>query len=147
MIDRECDVCQRPYAAKTKRSRYCSPECNRRASRVGKSEKKSGGTLKLVMFGNPITPPSPDDADDQGLVGSTYRQLKSIGRLDTVAGQAAMFLARRLVASDSDTGSAIASLSREFREAMERALDGLASAHDPVNEIQERVAKKLALLE
>ena len=58
-------------------------------------------------------------------------------RLDTVAGQVAFELAVR-VANRREMGSAVASLSKQLREAMAEALAGVAVAADPLDEIRAR---------
>jgi hypothetical protein len=67
----------------------------------------------------------------------TARELEDAGRLDTVFGQAALVLARR-IESPMETGSSIASMTKQLRETMVDALKGAAVAADPLDEIRAR---------
>jgi len=90
-------------------------------------------------------PRSLDDLDEMraaGLIEAVERDLAAAGRLNTVLGQQALLLARR-IGSPVDTGASVASMSRELREVMARAVDGVPFAADPLDEIAARRAAKL----
>jgi len=82
-----------------------------------------------------------EEAPPSELERAVTRELEAVGRLDTVAGQVALELAYR-VASPHETGAAVASLYKQFREAMAEALAGVAVAADPLDEIRARRDRK-----
>ena len=69
------------------------------------------------------------------------RELEAVGRLESFAGQVALELAFR-VASPHESGAAVASLAKQFREAMAKALAGVDRAADPLDEIRARRDRK-----
>lgn len=77
-----------------------------------------------------------------GLLGATRRQLEDAGRLDSIAGQAALVLAEQLV-NGQHSGAGYAALVRELRATIAEALDGAAVANDPLDEIKLRRDLKL----
>jgi hypothetical protein len=77
------------------------------------------------------------------LVEATQRELSDASRLETVLGRQAVELARR-IASPSETGASVASLSKEFRAVMEAAMEGVGVAADPLDELRARRERKRA---
>jgi hypothetical protein len=69
------------------------------------------------------------------LVAATVRELEEAGRLWSVSGQQAVRLAE-LVGSSTESASGVAVASREFRAVLAAALDGVAHADDPVDELR-----------
>jgi len=74
---------------------------------------------------------------DLTLAQVTRDQLDAAGRLETYQGQAALELARRIV-SPFESGSSVASMTKQLRETMADALKGAAVAADPLDEIRRR---------
>jgi hypothetical protein len=77
------------------------------------------------------------------LYATTRQKLEAVDRVDTVAGQQALTLAARM-SSPSETGAAIASLSRQLSVVMAEALAGATVAADPVDELGARRERKYA---
>ncbi|MFQ6170377.1 hypothetical protein ACK8HX_02120 [Oryzobacter sp. R7] len=82
----------------------------------------------------------------------TLRDLEKAGRLDTVDGQAALALARQ-IDTGNESGSALTSLVRGVREALDLALIGAAperpapegdTAPDPIDLAKERSERRRA---
>jgi hypothetical protein len=71
-----------------------------------------------------------------GLLTVTEKTLSDAGVLDTVAGQQAVELARR-IGSPFETGSAVAAMSRQLQAVMTEALK-FAAAEDPLDELRKR---------
>lgn len=71
------------------------------------------------------------------LVVQTERELDAAGVRDSVLGQTALRLAEKL-AGNFDTGSAMASLSREFRAVMAQALSDGTKKSDSIDELAAR---------
>lgn len=129
---RSCDVCSREYVAERPNSRFCSATCRKRNQRTP-------GADVVAMPKPPPPAPEPARPPRLPLTTATGAELEAAGRLDTVIGQQAMVLARRIDgAAALETGSAVASLSREFRAVMAEALAGVRAAADPVDELRAR---------
>jgi hypothetical protein len=77
------------------------------------------------------------------LVATIEKKLRAADRLDTPAGQMALVLAERLAAG-LDTGSALATLSRELTARMDEALAGAKLETDRLDELKARRERKAA---
>ena len=128
-MQRKCESCGRSYQAARPNSKFCGDTCRKRAQRSPKS-----GAVKP-------TEPTPSLA--AGLEAVTARELEAADRLDTVFGQAALVLARR-IESPMETGSSIASMTKQLRETMADALKGAQQVADPLDEIRARRDSKRA---
>lgn len=132
-MQRSCDACGRSYEAKRATSKYCGSNCRTRVSRAGGAPQPK----VVVALDRPT-----------GLLGDlvdvTRRRLEAVDRLDTVLGLQAVFLADQLVnGGRAESGSSLASLSKELRAVMDAALEGVAKAADPVDELRRRREAKL----
>lgn len=128
-MQRRCESCGKSYEAARKTSKYCGGTCRVRASR---------GALAPAV--SPLAA-LPDPSPDTGLVAMVEKELRDAGRLDTFLGQAAVALARRIVA-DQDTGSAIASLNREMRATVADAVKGASVARSAVDRRKDELAAR-----
>ena len=128
-MQRKCASCGRSYVAARPNSKFCGDTCRKRAQR---SPKRS--TTKPV---EPIL------SIPTGLGSVTARELDAADRLDTVLGQAALVLARR-IESPMETGSSIASMTKQLRETLADALKGAQQVADPLDEIRARRDSKRA---
>ena len=135
-MQRKCESCKRAYQATRPNSKYCGDTCRKRAQR---SPKKSPKPVDLSLpellagLGSAKT--------HWPLTDVTARELEDAGRLDTVLGQAAMVLARR-IESPMETGASIASMTKQLRETLADALKGAQQAADPLDEIRVRRESK-----
>lgn len=107
MVQVTCAGCHERFEAKTKRAKWCTPACKMRAKRRGD-----------VAPAEESKAPAPVD---DGLVSAVRAQLAAADRLDTVPGQLAVQLARKLVDVDA-TG--VSGLSKELRAVLAEALEG-----------------------
>lgn len=121
-MQRLCDSCQKPYEAKRRTSKFCSPTCRSRASR--------GAVVADLR-------PSPTG----GLVGAVRRELEEVDRHETALGYATLALAER-IAAGNDTGSAVASLTREMRTTLEAAKAGARVADSPLAQMRDELAER-----
>ena len=128
-MQRKCESCKRAYQATRPNSKFCGDTCRKRAQRSPKP-----ATMK-----QPKAPP----VLVVGLGAVTARELEAADRLDTVLGQAALVLARR-IESPMETGASIASMTKQLRETLADALKGAAQAADPLDEIRARRESKRA---
>ncbi len=131
MIDLVCVVCGRPFQALRSTARYCDATCRQRA-------KRAGGVSPVAALPEPPTDAEPD------LVAATRRELVRAKREDSVLGQQALALALRLSTGAADTGSAVASLSKELRAVMAEAMQGVPAAPDALDELMERRRRKVS---
>ena len=127
-MQRICESCKKPYQATRPNSKFCGDTCRKRAQR---SPKKSPG--------KPVATP----VVSAGVAAAAARELEAADRLDTVLGQAALVLARR-IESPMETGASIASMTKQLRETLADALKGAAQAADPLDEIRARRESKRA---
>lgn len=129
-----CSGCGATFEGRNSRARYCSERCKKRGQR--KPAEPAGA--------KPGRTPAPSTSGD--FVEATRRELIRIGRLDSMLGQQALVIARRMGSTD-ETGGAVASLSREHSRLMAAAALG-STPSDPVEvaraarEQQEREARE-----
>lgn len=101
------------------RSKTCGDKCRKAKSR--------GATA----------PPSETlEAETSPLVAATRARLAEVGLADSMIGRQALRLAEAM--SEGDTGSGIATLSRELRATMAEALQDAVAAEDPLDELRLR---------
>jgi hypothetical protein len=127
-MQRECAQCGHSYEAVRPSSKYCGDTCGKRARRSPK---------QIAVKPRPMVASA-------GLEAVAARELEAAGRLDTVLGQAALVLARRLE-SPMETGASIASMTKQLRETLVDALKGAAQAADPLDELRARRDSKRAV--
>jgi hypothetical protein len=139
-----CEVCKTPFEAQRVTAKYCSKRCSVRATR----SRAAGRPLAPAQQPTAAAPAAPtvqappvSSADTPLLVAATISELAAAEKLGTTLGQQAVRLAERMVAG-SETGSAVASLSKELRATMAEALKGAQQAGDPVDEIRARRDRK-----
>lgn len=119
MVTVECAACGESFEAKSSRAKYCSGTCRTRGNRGAGDE--------------PVR---------SGLVAETERELKRLGKAESVAGQQALLVAQRLV-NPSTSGSAVAALSVDLSRLMAHLSRG-AQVVDPVQAAKDEVARKRA---
>lgn len=146
-----CPVCSGEFEAKRSTAVYCSAACRQRGHRAGGTDavkaKRSDGPA-VVVLGGPgfreavIPRPSPPAGSVRSVAAVTERTLLDADRLDTVLGQQALALAMRLDLSAADTGSAVASLSKELRAVLAEALAGVKTRTSALDELRERRDRK-----
>ena len=114
-MQRNCDFCQGLYAAKNRRSRFCSDRCRHR-ERAGRPR--------------PAPPREGGAAAGPELVDAVRAELVAAGRDGTALGRLALLLAGH--AAGPETGAACAAVSRELRATLEAALAGSSAEVDLV---------------
>lgn len=130
-MDVTCATCGNTFQARRSSAKYCGKTCQKRSERQSKPAMQAAPDVPVVEF--PALP----------VVEATKRELEAAGRLETALGQQALRLAKRMH-SEFDTGSALASISRELRAVMAEALKGAAPVADPLDELAERRRRKAA---
>ena len=146
-MDAVCEVCGETFQAKRRTARFCSSNCRVRAHAQVVPLKKPGSAK------NKTTKAKTGETDvevAQLLAGNVeaaaIKQLQEAGRLDSVLGQAALVLARRLDRVTVDTGSAVAGVVKQLEATLEAATAGANVAEDPVDELRRRRDQKLGIV-
>lgn len=124
---RACAACGASLEGRRPQARTCSDRCRDRL----KKRAARGSVVELP----PRT--APEEAESP-LVARLHVELVAADRLETAEGEHALFLARRLVAATRDTGSAVASLSKEYRAARIEALKGAVTERSGLDELRAR---------
>lgn len=119
MVTIACAACGMTFEARSKRAKYCGPTCRTRGNR-GVDE----GSIS---------------AD---LVSEVMRELKRIGKTESVVGQQVLVVAQRMV-SPATSSSAVAALSLDLSRLMSLVSRGAQQA-DPVQAAKDEVARKRA---
>lgn len=142
---RTCAGCGQSLEGRAPSARTCSATCRQRvryrrqrgqlppAEERGRSEKRAR-RVAAVDDGSPGLP---------ALVDAVHRELEQAGKVDTVLGQQALALALRVL-SPVDTGSAVASVSRELRAVMAAVVEDAGETGDALDELASRRASRAA---
>lgn len=148
-----CEQCRDRFEAKRSTAKYCTTRCRTRATRARATRARAQGLPAPAAVDRPAAgaavppasapPPAADGGDVPLLIAATISELVAAGRLGTTIGQQAVKLAERMV-NRSETGSAVASLSKELRATMVEALKGTAQEADPIDELRARRDRKRA---
>jgi hypothetical protein len=140
----ECG-CGKVFEAQRRSARFASSTCRKRASRQPKlrspAQKPSVGRITPVEL-EPAPPPEEVPEPDSDFVALTREELRQLGRLETMLGQQVLIVARRM-SSGAETGSALATLSKEHSRLM-AALGAGGKQADPVDEVKRRRDEKRA---
>lgn len=120
-VVKPCDLCGTPYQAK-RASRYCSPACRSQAS--------------AARVGRKVVPTEPVVVESS-VAAAVRAELQAVGRLDTVAGQAALTLAAR-VDAQAETGAALAALVKQLHATMATATADASESLDVLDELRAR---------
>lgn len=120
-MERSCDSCAATYDAKRPTSRFCSPKCRTRSAR---------GQVVSITPAAPIDPSA-------GVTAATRSALATVDRESTLLGQSALALAAR-IDSQSDTGSALASLVKQLQATFEAATVNTATVVSALDELRLR---------
>ena len=125
-MKRACSRCGKTFEAKRSTAQYCSSSCRVRASQIRKS------SAEVVNLPQKSVEPA-------GLAATVEKQLRDAGKLDSYAGQQALFMARRLERSAMDTGAAVAALSKELDRLMTAVMADVEAEPDALDEVQGQV--------
>lgn len=126
--------------------RCADPDCGRSIDKMSSRAKYCSDTCRARAFaaraaGVGVAPP--DSGDGGVLVAVTTATLESVDRLETVAGQAALDLART-ISSGNTPATAKAALHKQLLATMEEAMRGTRAAHTSVDDLRARRDAKRA---
>lgn len=131
-------ICGTVFDAKRASAKTCSAKCRKRASRAGWSPPPREVTL--VPAADLPEPPRAPEASMFEI--ATRTELEKLGVADSMLGQQVLIVARRM-SNGTETGSALATLSKEHSRLM-GALGAGGKQVDPVDEVARRRGEKLA---
>lgn len=126
MVELVCQGCGKSFESKRRDRKFCDATCRQRGHR-------RGGKPAAVTGLGKVAP----------IVAAVRRELEVGERLDSALGQQALALAEQ-IASGYQSGSAIATLSRELRAVMAEALADAPRADDALDELAKRREAKAA---
>lgn len=112
-METTCASCGVTFTAKRSTAKFCSTTCRSKGHRA---------------------PGKPAPAEHP-LITSVRAELTKANRLNTPAGQQALVLAAQML-HPMNTGSAVASASKQLTEVLALALDGSSVGVDPLEEMQ-----------
>jgi hypothetical protein len=125
---RRCVVDDVEFEALRPHAKYCSDRCRKRGLR----------NPELVTE-VPQKGPAPRSS---GLEVATRAQLEKVGRVDSLAGQQALIMARNVDAAPMGT-TIVSSLMREFRSSLAEAMEGVSVEPDALDRVRSRRDAKL----
>ena len=137
-MKRQCDLldCGVEYEAGTAKSRFHSPACRKRAHR--------GAPTRDASQEAPIVPLSVPDEPAMGPIeAAALKQLQDVERDQTLLGQAALALSRRLDRG-GDTGAGMASLVKQLEATVKAATADVKSADSPLDRMRDELAQRRA---
>lgn len=120
----ECQQCSEKFEAQRSTAKYCGGRCRLQAKRRATPAEAAAVAPNLPRIVELVT-----------------KELADLKKTDTVLGAQALELATRM-ASNKDTGSAIAALSRELDRVMLRLRSGAAKQEDEVASARRRRDEK-----
>lgn len=137
-MQRPCDVCGTPYEAKRPSSKFCSGTCRKRAQRGASTE------TPRTPAPMPLAAPFGAQSDELGPVeAALVRQLTDVERHQSVLGQAALALARR-VDIGRDTGAGLAALVKQLEATVSAAVADVRGQQTPLDAARDELASRRA---
>lgn len=128
MPARTCRSCGESIDGLAPSAKYCkAPACVTSRAKARKRRERVGDVLPILV--------DPTAYRAGSVLEATLRELEGAGVAGTVEGEVALALARR-IDGQADTGSAMASLSRELRVTLAAALRLAESPADPIVDLQ-----------
>lgn len=126
-MQRSCTVCGTGFEAQRPQAKYCSAKCRMRKARGHETAD---------------TEPAPEaDRPVSGLIDAVTAELEAADRLNSVAGQHALELAKRIVnAPGMNTG--VAALSKQLQAVLAEAVKGASQQVNPLDELRARRDRK-----
>lgn len=138
--------CGVEFEAKQPSARSCSAKCRKRASRAGLDlvpvPPRTFEPVAEVPVQVPERIAAPEPLATSEFEQATRDELEKVGQADSMLGQQVLIVARRM-SSGTETGSALATLSKEHSRLM-GALGAGVKHVDPVDEVSRRREEKRA---
>jgi len=117
-MERRCESCGKSFETRSARARFCGSTCRSRAHR-GQLGQPGLSVIRSVPEAPDAAPAAEPAVQPVGaLTESVEKQLRDVGRLDSVHGRAAVDMARRIDANQTAPLSQVAAAHRELRAAV-----------------------------
>ena len=143
-MTRRCAWCGRDFQAKRSHAKTCSEVCRGRMNTRKRRQAANGVTGDQNRSPEPSATNVAVEPISDGVLDMVTETLQQAGRYGTPHGQIAVVLARRLDSPGLETGSGIATLSRELERILEKALAGTHTETDELDELEKRRRAKAA---
>lgn len=148
-MDRICLGCPTNIDHLRTGAQVCSDKCRKRvanhSAKIVQIRLNAPQTIpasELPTQGDQSAPEKPapkysptSRSDGMTLMDQTFKKLSDGKLLETYEGQLAMTLAKRIQHSSTDSGSSVASLSKELRQLMADLMTRAVEAKDPIDEL------------
>jgi hypothetical protein len=146
VFTRSCVICGVSFKAARQHTRYCGPNCRKKAQRIPDRDKANLRSNTGVRAQKEITEvvaakKGGKRKPSRGLITAIREELTAAGREDSVLGIQAVELAKRLC--DMESGTGLAALSKELRLVLAEALGDTKAEVDPLDELKSRREVKL----
>lgn len=122
---RACGACGGSLEGEDRRRRYCDEKCKKRFQRGARAEVEGDRA-------------EPSGDGIRSTEAATMLALAEAGKLGTPGGQALLVLARRIDASDRDTGAGLASMVKRLQETLGELTADVEPEADAVDELKAR---------
>jgi hypothetical protein len=151
----QCSMCHVWFEAKSTKAKTCSNRCKLRKHRGLSPDPSSAiasvGTMSLIPppelpadgSGASSDPSGTPEGLEMGCELTVRAELERYNRVNTVRGQIAIALARRIDNATAVVG--FAALTKELDRALEAALAGVEVEADPIDEIRKRRDAKMGI--
>ena len=131
-------ICGRAFETSRANAKWCGDRCRKRAKRSGADVVP----LREPLDGEPGG--GPEVGSTGPIEAAARRELEAVDRHESALGLTAIAAARKLDQGAMETGSAWASLSREFEAKLAAAKRGAAAATAP-QALEDEVARRRAM--
>jgi len=122
VVTKTCVRCGTAFQAQSTRARYCGSTCRARAADARKDE------ATVTSLASVATP---------SLMAAVRAALEPVDRASSPAGVASLILAAR-IDTGTESGPAIAALTKQLHASLAEALRDTAASGDAVDELMER---------
>jgi hypothetical protein len=133
-MERDCDRCGDSYEAKRSTSKFCSPRCRKQSSRHPEPAAGQPDPVRVLL----------DSFESASVFSATQVELREAGSLGSALGQAALRLALLIDMQGPLSGSAAASLTKEWRVTLEAAVKAKAAPVSLIDELRKRREQRSA---
>jgi len=133
-MERDCDRCGLTYEATRSTSKFCSPKCRKQASRHPEPHAGQSDPVRVML----------DNFESASVFDATRSELREAGSLGSALGQAALRLALLIDVQGPMSGSAPATLVKEWRVTLGEAVKAQAAPVSLIDELRRRREQRSA---
>lgn len=134
-MKKSCTHCGKPFEAKRSDAKYCSRTC---------SSKASIARNKVVSFPTGTGERIPELSTSGRMVQATEAALEKFDALETVRGEMALMMARRLDAGEAESATGVVQLSKQLEALMVAIESSSKPAESPLSLLRDGAREKRA---